>query len=140
MQDVRTQLKGLQSRLPGGAAAVAQAAQELDKKIQAAENVLVEFRITSSEDSLAYPLALDGKLSVLASTVQGSADAAPTEADHQVFEELSRKLDQDLSRWGGILTTDLAAFQRLTSQNRLQTIVVKPLTGTAAPIPTRERQ
>ena len=74
MQDVRGQLKGLQSRLPENA--VTKAALDLDKKIQAAENVLIEFRITSSEDSLAYPLALDGKLSVLATTVAGAVDSA----------------------------------------------------------------
>ena len=51
----------------------------------------------------------------------------------KVFQELSRKLDQDLSQWGRILSTDLGAFQKLASQQNLQTIVVRPLNaaGTA---------
>ncbi len=135
MQDVRGQLQGLQTRLPASAAAVAKAAEELDKKIAAAEDVLVNFKITSSEDSLAYPLALDGKLSVLATTVAGTSDSAPTEPEQEHFQELSAKLDKDLSQWGHILAADLAAFQKLASQQGLQTVVVKPI-GTA---PSREK-
>jgi len=125
MQDLRAQLKGLAGRLTDAKTApVVEAAKALDKKIEAAEGVLVEFRITSSEDSLAYPLALDGKLSVLAAMVQSTSDSAPTEPETQLFQELSKKLDEDLSQWGHILSTDLASFQTLTSQHNLQTIVL----------------
>jgi photosystem II stability/assembly factor-like uncharacterized protein len=128
MQDLRAQLKGLAGRLPDEKhKPVVQAALELEKKIAAAENLLVEFRITSSEDSLAYPLALDGKLSVLASTVQGNADAAPTEPEMQLFQEVSKKLDEDLTQWGRILSTDLGSFQKVTSQYNVPgVVVVKP--------------
>src|SRR5205085_10755737 len=60
MHDVQAQLKGLGRRLPQGdakAADLANAAEALDKKIQAVEDLLVNVKITSSEDSLAYPLA-----------------------------------------------------------------------------------
>ena len=132
MQDVRGQLKGLTGRLPAADADIAKAAEALDKKIEAAGDVLINFKITASEDSLAYPLALDGKLAHLASTVQGTSDSAPTEPEMQLFQELSKKLDTSLSQWGRILATDLAAFQKLTSQHNLQTIVVKPLEPTVS--------
>jgi photosystem II stability/assembly factor-like uncharacterized protein len=125
MQDLRGQLKGL-----AGRGYLAKEVEALDKKISAVEGLLVEMRITSSEDSLMYPLALDGKLAVLASTVAGSADAVPTDAEHEVFQELSRKLDTDLTQWSKILTTDLADFQRLTSRQNIQPIqVMKPAAG-----------
>jgi photosystem II stability/assembly factor-like uncharacterized protein len=128
MQDVRLQLKQLPGRLSDGqpgAAQITRTCQALDEKIEAAEDVLVNFKITASEDSLAYPLGLDGKLAFLASTVQGNSDSAPTEPQYQLFAQLSKKLDEGLSRWGHILSVDLADFQKLTSQYKLQTIVVK---------------
>ena len=56
--------------------------------------------------------------------VQGTSDSAPTEPRTQLFQELSKKLDEDLSQWGHILSTDLASFQKLTSQHNSQTIVL----------------
>ncbi len=132
MLDLRTQLKGLSGRLPEGDASSAQivrASEALDKKIQAAQDLLIDMRITSSEDSLAYPLGLDGKLSTLATTVEGTSDSAPTQPDYEVFQDLSKKLDEDLSKWGHILSSDLADFHKLTAQHNLQTIVVKPAGG-----------
>ncbi len=120
MQDLRGQLKSL-----AGRGVLTREIEALDKKIAAVEGLLVEVRITSSEDSLMYPLALDGKLAVLASTVAGSADAAPTDAETEVFQALSGKLDTDLTQWSKILTTDLADFQKLTSRQNIQPVQLK---------------
>ena len=127
MRDVRSQLKDLRERLPETPPAkrIVAAADELDKKIGIVQDELVDFRITSNEDSLAYPLALDGKLAGLAMTVEGDADAAPTEPDTAVFQMFSRKLDDELTKWSGIKTKDLPAFQKLTDEQHLHTIVVR---------------
>lgn len=127
MQDVRAQLKGLRERLPAGDPSmkeIVKGTQDLDQKIREVEGRFANFRITSNEDSLAYPLGLDGKLSVLATNVE-SADAAPTQPEQEVFQVLSKRLDEDLSQWGHILSTDLAAFQTLAAQHNIHAIVVK---------------
>ncbi len=127
MRDVRTQLKDLRERMPESdpAKRLAAQAEDLDKKIALVEDDLVDFRITSNEDSLAYPLGLDGKLAGLAMSVEGSADAAPTQPDYDVFQIYSRKLDTDLTRWSGMTAKDIPAFQRLTDEQHLHAVVVK---------------
>ena len=127
MRDVQAQLKDLRDRLPDtdGSKRIATASEELDKKIGAVEDQLVDFRITSNEDSLAYPLGLDGKLAGLAMAVEGDSDAPPTQPDYDVFQIFSRRLDDDLTKWSSIKAKDLAAFQKMTDDQRLHAIVVK---------------
>ena len=127
MRDVRTQLKDLRERLPETPPAkrIVSAAEDLDKKIGTVQDELVDFRITSNEDSLAYPLGLDGKLAGLAMAVEGTADAAPTQPDYDVFQIFSRRLDDELTKWSGIKSKDLPALQKLTDEQHLHTIVIR---------------
>ena len=120
MQDVRRQLTELRERRP----ALANDADALDKKIAAAEAQFIDLRISANEDSLAYPLGLDAKLAALALNI-GSADAAPTQPQADVFEKYSRTLDTELTQWSGILSHDLPAFDKLTDAQGLHAIVVK---------------
>jgi hypothetical protein len=101
-----------------------QAGEQLDKKIGAALEKLVDFKITASEDSLAYPLGLDGKLATLAEDIGRGADGAPTEPQNQLFQKYSRMLDQDLSEWGSIVAKDLLAYQKLAAAQNPGPVVV----------------
>ena len=134
MEDVRKQLKDLRGRLPETEPAkrIVTAAEDLDKKIVAAEEPLVDFRITSNEDSLAYPLGLDGKFASLAMSVEGGSDSAPTQPQYDVFQTFSSKLDVELTKWGGIVAKDITAFQKLTDSQNLHAIVVKGSPAAAA--------
>jgi len=127
MRDVRQQLKQLKARLPVTEAAkkIATAADALDAKIATVQDELIDLRITSNEDSLAYPFGLDGKLAALAMNI-GSAATAPTQPEIDVFQKYSRKLDEDLTRWSSIQASDLAAFQKLTDEQHLHAIVISP--------------
>ena len=128
MRDVREQLKGLRERLAPGEAgkSVASAALDLDKKIKAVEDELIDLRITASEDSLAYPLGLDGKIAWLAMMVEGGADAAPTEPEQELFQNASSRLDTQLSKWSGLTSKDIPAFVKLAESQNLRTITVPP--------------
>jgi hypothetical protein len=130
MRDVREQLKGLRERLPATDAVkpVAAAALDLDKKIAALEDELIDFRITASEDSLAYPLGLDGKIAALAMNVEGEADAAPTEPQQELFQTFSSRLDTQLTKWSGLTSKDIPDFVKLAESQNLRTIVVPPAT------------
>jgi hypothetical protein len=86
---------------------------------------LLNLTISANEDSLAYPPQLDAKLAYLAMDV-GSADSAPTEAEQLQFEKLKRQGGELLSRWDDLQRHDLAAFQKLTAEGSLSTVVVPP--------------
>jgi len=124
---VRLQVAGLKRRLPENASTkpIAASADDLEKKLVAARDQLVNLTISANEDSLAYPPQLDARLAYLAIDVR-SADAAPTAAEQLQFEKLKRQTAELVGRWDELQRTDLAAFRKLTSENNLSTVVVPP--------------
>jgi photosystem II stability/assembly factor-like uncharacterized protein len=127
IQDVRSQLSGLKRRLPENAStkAIVTAADDLEKKLVAVREELINLTISANEDSLAYPPQLDAKLAFLAMDA-GNADSAPTEAEQKQFEKLKRQSGELIGRWQGLQRRDLAAFQKLTAEGSLSTVVVPP--------------
>ncbi len=127
IQDVRSQLAGLKRRLPENASAktISASADDLDKKLIAVRDQLVNLTISANEDSLAYPPQLDAKLAYLAMDA-GTADSAPTEAEQLEFEKLKRQSTELEGRWTELQRNDLAAFQKLTAERSLSTVVVPP--------------
>jgi photosystem II stability/assembly factor-like uncharacterized protein len=126
IQDVRTQLAGLRRRLPENASGkIAAAADDLEKKLVALRDQLINLTISANEDSLAYAPQLDAKLAFLAMDV-GTADSAPTEAEQKQFEKLNHETADVLASWESLEHGDLAAFQKLTAEGSLSTVVVPP--------------
>jgi photosystem II stability/assembly factor-like uncharacterized protein len=127
IQDVRSQVAGLKRRLPvnASAKAISTSADELEKKLVAVRDQMVNLTISANEDSLAYPPQIDAKLAYLAMDVS-SADSAPTEAEQIEFEKLKRQSGELLSRWNDLQHHELAAFQKLTAEGSLSTVVVPP--------------
>jgi len=127
IQDVRAQLMGLKKRLPenAGAKTIVGAADDLEKKLVAIREELINLDISANEDSLAYPPQLDAKLAYLAMDA-GTADSAPTEAEQRQFEKLKRQSGELIARWEELQRRDLAAFQKLAVEGSLSTIMVLP--------------
>ncbi len=127
IQDVRSQLFGLKRRLPENASTktIVNAADDLEKKLVAVREELINLTISANEDSLAYPPQLDAKLAYLAMDV-GTADSAPTEAEQREFEKLKRQSGELIGRWEDLQRRDLATFQKLTAEGSLSTVVVPP--------------
>jgi photosystem II stability/assembly factor-like uncharacterized protein len=127
IQDVRSQVAGLKRRLPENASTkpIAVSADDLEKKLVAVREPLINLTISANEDSLAYPPQLDARLAYLAMDIS-SADSAPTEAEQVQFEKLKRQTKDLLSHWDDLQHGDLAAFRKLTSENSLSTVVVPP--------------
>jgi photosystem II stability/assembly factor-like uncharacterized protein len=127
IEDVRSQLIGLKRRLPENASAktISTAADDLDKKLVAVRDDLINLTISANEDSLAYPPQLDAKLAYLAMDA-GSADSAPTQAEQHEFEKLKRESGELIGRWEDLQRRDLTDFQKLTAQGSLSTVLVPP--------------
>jgi hypothetical protein len=127
IQDVRSQVAGLKRRLPQNASAktITVSADDLEKKLVAVRDPLVNLSISANEDSLAYPPQLDARLAYLAMDL-GTADSAPTDAEQLQFEKLSQQVKQLLGRWEDLQSHDLATFRKLTAESSLSTVVVPP--------------
>jgi hypothetical protein len=104
---------------------IAASADDLEKKLVAVRDELINLTISANEDSLAYPPQLDARWAYLAMDV-GSADSAPTAAEQAEFDKLKRQSDVLLTRWTSLQQGDLANFQKLAAAASLTTVVVPP--------------
>ncbi|HEX5434766.1 MAG TPA: glycosyl hydrolase, partial [Candidatus Angelobacter sp.] len=125
IRDIRAQINALNKRLQGQpqAKAVADAGRDLDKKMTAVEEVLIQTKAKANEDVLNYPIRLNNYLVALGGVV-GSADSAPTQASYDVFNMLSRQLDEQLAKWKQILATDVPAYNNLVKKEAVPAIIL----------------
>jgi len=57
-------------------------------------------------------------------SVAGFADAAPTESQTQIYDQLKKQSDEFLSRWEQLRNVELAAFQKLAADQGIRAIHV----------------
>jgi hypothetical protein len=93
------------------AAKVAAAADALDAKLTATEEILIQPRSHASEDALNFPVRLNNMLAALGALV-GSGDAAPTVQEEAMFAELKGEAAPALARWRELKTGEVAAFEK----------------------------
>ena len=136
IRDLRAQLTALRKRLaePGTPSAsrsgLISAAEELEKKITPVEEELIQVKLKSGQDSLRYPLKVDGKLAVLASVVE-SADTAPTQQSYELFDVLSGQVAAQLARWNEIVAKDVPALNDSMRKENIPLIWIAPASSEA---------
>ena len=125
IRDIRSQIQALDKRLHGQpqAKAVAEAGKELDKKMTPIEEVLIQTKAKSNQDVLNYPIRLNNYLVALGGVV-ASADSAPTQASYDVYDMLSKQLDEQLGKWRQVLATDVPAFNEIVRKQAVPAIVL----------------
>ncbi len=113
IQDVRAQLAGMKKRIEGTpAATLASSIDSLDARLAAAETPLINFKVAASEDSLLYPLGVDGRLAYLSEMISGNTDSVPTEASYKEFDKLKSEAEEDLLSWSVIRKNELPSFEK----------------------------
>ena len=125
--EMRNQLKELQQRLKGDAAAqpVLATAAAIDRKADTIENVLYQSQAKTNEELLNYPTELNSKIAYLEDEVD-YGDGAPTAQFQQMAQEYLQELQQQLTAWRQLKQTGLAALNRQMEQNHVPVIFVKP--------------
>jgi photosystem II stability/assembly factor-like uncharacterized protein len=128
MRDTRTQLEALQKRIGGGDKdkAVAIGAANLVKKLNDLEGSIIQPKSKSGEDPLNYPIETADQLMALGGVVD-SADTAPTQASYEVFDELNRRLEQELAVWKNLREKDLAALNSQIQKDSIPAISPAPV-------------
>jgi photosystem II stability/assembly factor-like uncharacterized protein len=124
IRDVRKQFEDLSARLKPEQKDFKDRAAEIVKKLTAVEEELVQTKIKSSQDALNFPIRLNNKLAALSSTVDGG-DSAPTQQSYLVFEELSDKIDRQLTILSQVKNGDIAAFNKTFAEKNLPVIVTR---------------
>ena len=125
IRDIRTQIGALNKRLEGQAQAkaVADAGKQLDKKMTEIEEVLIQTKAKSNQDVLNYPIRLNNYLVALGGVV-ASSDSAPTQVSYEVFDSLSKQVDEQLAKWKTVLNTDVPAYNDVVKQQQVPAIIL----------------
>ena len=90
----------------------------LNKKMTDIEEVLIQTKAKSGQDVLNFPVRLNNHLVALSGVV-GSADTAPTQQSYEVFDMLSNQLNEQMSKWQEIVSTDIPAYNNLVKQQEV---------------------
>ena len=125
IRDVRKQLEDISARLkdPSQKDLVDQA-KAINAKLTAVEETLIQTKIKAGQDALNYPIRLNNKLAALSSTVD-SYDGSPTAQSYAVYDDLSAKVDAQLTALARIKSDDIAAFNKAFTAKNLPVIVTK---------------
>ncbi|MCI0661130.1 MAG: glycosyl hydrolase [Acidobacteria bacterium] len=128
IRDIRRQVDEYTRRIAGQANTqpIAEAAKSLKTKLTAIEEELYQTKNQSNQDPLNYPIRLNNKLAALASVV-ASADSAPTDQSYQVVQELTARIDAQLTLFKQLVSTDLPAFNRLAREKEVPAVFFKSL-------------
>jgi hypothetical protein len=125
IRDIRAQITALNKRLENQpqAKAVAEAGKQVDKKMTEVEEVLIQTKAKSGQDVLNYPIRLNNYLVALGGVVE-SSDSAPTQVSYEVFDMLSKQLDEQLAKWKQILATDIPAYNDVVRKQEVPAIIL----------------
>jgi len=125
MRDLRDQMTALNKRLKNDPRekAIADAGKALDKKMTEVEEALIQTKAKSGQDVLNFPVRLNNHLVALGGVVE-SADSAPTAQSYEVFDMLSKQVDEQLAKWKAIIATDVAGYNNLVKQQEVPMLLL----------------
>ncbi|HEY3738880.1 MAG TPA: hypothetical protein VGL53_03500, partial [Bryobacteraceae bacterium] len=120
---LRSQLNSLNHRLGESDQfkPITAAAAGLLEKIDAIERQLMQTKMKSTEGNLAFPSMIDEQLIYLGASLDAT-DSAPTAGQNQVFEMLSRRLQEQMREWDGVLSKDLSGLNKLVDQKKMPVV------------------
>jgi hypothetical protein len=78
-----------------------------------------------SEANLAFPNMLNEQLDSLSSAIQ-AGDSAPTRQQYEVFKLLRGQLDQQLTAWKQLVSTDIPAFNQAVRGANIPALYLPP--------------
>jgi len=109
IRELRAQLEPYTKR---SEKSVSDAAKTLIQKLTAVEEDLYQTKNRASEDPLNFPIKLNNKLAYVMGVVE-SSDDQPTSQSYTLYEELATQANAKLKELSALMTTDLAAFNKL---------------------------
>jgi hypothetical protein len=107
---------------------VADAAKGLITKLTAVEEELYQTKNRASEDPLNFPIKLNNKLAHLLMVVSGG-DYQPTQQSYMVYEDLATRVNAQLKALNTLMTSDLAAFNKLIHDSNIPAVEAPKASG-----------
>jgi len=122
---MKKQLIDLRDAIVGKNAAVTGESRDLQAKVQAVEDGLLQPTIVEGDTkSFRDPQMIYEKLSILTGDITGIADFAPNKQQREVYAMLKERLAAQKKMFEALVGTDLPAFNKLLAEKGLAGIVV----------------
>ncbi|MEH3101168.1 WD40/YVTN/BNR-like repeat-containing protein [Sphingomonas adhaesiva] len=102
---------------------VTAAADAVEAKAVAVEDVLIQVKNVASQDPLNYPIRLNNMLASLATTV-AQGDTAPAQQHREEFAKLKAVADTQLGAWSRIKQEDVAALNDVLRRQKLAPVTL----------------
>jgi predicted nuclease with TOPRIM domain len=132
IRDLKSQIQSLHKKFgeEERAKAALDTADDLNKKMSAVEEQLIQVNMKSSEGNLVFPNMLNERFDTFSHTIDG-ANAAPTQPQYDVFKMLSEQLDEQLQRWTQLKTDDVPKVGAAIKQLDLPALIISQNTEPA---------
>ena len=89
----------------------------------AVEEALIQTKSQSSQDVLNFPIRLNNQMAALGGVV-ASAASAPTQQSYEVFDVLSKQVDDQLANWKNIVSTDVKSYDDVVRQQNVPVLIL----------------
>ncbi len=123
IRDTRSQLENVSRRLKSPEQKdLIDRARDISRKLTDIEEALMQTKIKSGQDALNFPIRLNNKLAALGSSIDGSDDP-PTAQSYDVFNDLSARIDVQLSSLARVKSEDIAEFNKQFQAKGLPVII-----------------
>ena len=102
------------------------AADDLDKKMSDVEKVLIQVDMKGSEGNLAFPSMLNERFDSFSHFIDAGDTTEPTKSQLDVFQTLSKELDDQLAKWSQIKSTEVAKVSDMIKGASLPGLIIPP--------------
>jgi hypothetical protein len=126
IRNINTQLSAFETQYKGDGSVkdLLDKAKELKEKFSEIEKALYQTKNRSGQDPLNFPIRLNNKLAHLNSLV-GMGDFPPTEQDVAVKDELTQKINVELSKFNALIDSEIKAFNADFNSKNLNYLFIK---------------
>ncbi len=101
------------------------AADDLNGKMSAVEEKLIQVNMKSSEGNLVFPNELNEEFDTFSHVID-NADTEPTQPELDMFKRLGGRLDEQLQKWTSLKNTEVPKVNALVKQAELPALFFSP--------------
>jgi hypothetical protein len=102
------------------------AADDLDKRMSDVEKQLIQVDMKGSEATLAFPSMLNERFDGFSHFIDSGDTAEPTKSQLDVFQTLSKHLEDQLAKWTQLKSSDVAKVSDMIKGANLPGLVIPP--------------
>ncbi len=126
IRDVKNQINALTKKMSDieEYKSLMEEGKRITKALSDIEKELYQVKNQSNQDPLNFPIRLNNKLAHL-SSISGRGDYSPTNQAVAVKDELTQKIDSQLSQLRALMEKDIPEFNRMVSDKGVDAIVTK---------------